>query len=130
MTKRLLAKVGTYTNAQNETKNEYVKLGILKQGDQGGEYMILDPTVNLAGVLMKQNALAAKEGKQIRDAVMVSVFENDNNQPQQIPSMAQQQGQQSGFQQNQGFQNQGGFQQQPGKHQQYSVEDFDDGIPF
>lgn len=117
MTKRLLAKVGTYTNAQNEQKNEYVKIGILKQGDQGGEYMIIDPTVNLAGVLMKQNALAAKENKQQRDAVMISVFENDNqsqqqggyqqqggfNQPQSLPTMAQQQG---GF-----SQQQGGFQQ-------------------
>ena len=101
MTKRLLAKVGTYTNAQNEVKNEYVKLGILKQGEQGGEYMILDPSINLAGVLLKQNALAAKEGKQQRDAVMISVFENDNNQ------------QQGGFQQQQ--QQQGGYQQQPGK---------------
>lgn len=104
MSKRLLAKVGTYTNGQNEVKNEYVKLGILKQGDQGGEYIILDPSVNLAGVLIKQNALAAKEGKQQRDAVMISVFENDNNQ------------QQGGFQQQQGgFQPQGGYQQQPGK---------------
>ena len=96
MTRRLLAKVGTYTNAQNEQKNEYVKLGILKQGDQGGEYMILDPSVNLAGVLLKQNALAAKEGKQLRDAVMVSVFENDNQQQSQ-PQQGQQQ--QSGFNQ-------------------------------
>lgn len=115
MTKRLLAKVGTYTNAQNEQKNEYVKVGILKQGDQGGEYMIIDPTVNLAGVLMKQNSLAAKEGKQARDAVMISVFENDNqnqaqqggfNQPQPLPKMAQQEAQQQG-----GFQGQqqGGF---------------------
>jgi hypothetical protein len=122
MTKRLLAKVGTYTNAQNEQKNEYVKLGILKQGDQGGEYMILDPSVNLAGVLLKQNALAAKEGKPSRDAVMVSVFENDNQQqgqnqggfqqPQRMPTMAQQQGQQ-----------QGGFNQQ-------QATQFSDDVPF
>ena len=101
MTKRLLAKVGTYTNSQNEQKNEYIKLGILKQGEQGGEYMILDPSINLAGVLMKQNALAAKEGKQQRDAVMISVFENDN----------QQQAPQQGYQQQQG-----GFQQKPQNH--------------
>ncbi len=125
MTKRLLAKVGTYTNAQSEQKNEYVKLGILKQGEQGGEYIILDPTINLAGVLLKQNALAKKEGKQERDAIMVSVFENDNNQ-NQAPAQ-----QQSGYQQNTGNQSgfnqappqQGGYQApqggyQPGKHQQ------------
>ena len=105
MTKRLLAKTGTYTKDGQE-KNEYVKLGILKQGDQGGEYMILDPSVNLAGVLMKQNALAAKQGKPARDSVMVSVFDNQQQgfqqqqapqqgfqqqqQPQSLPTMAQQ----------------------------------------
>lgn len=111
MTKRLLAKVGTYTNAQQELKNEYVKLGILKDGENGGEYIILDPSINLAGVLLKQNALAAKEGKQQRDAVMVSVFENDNQQPQQQSQGFNQQSQGQGFQQ-QGFnqQQQGGFQ--------------------
>ena len=107
MTKRLLAKVGTYTNAQQELKNEYVKLGILKDGENGGEYIILDPSINLAGVLLKQNALAAKEGKQQRDAVMVSVFENDNQQqphPNQQQSQGFQQQPQQGFQQpQQGF---------------------------
>lgn len=117
MTKRLLAKVGTYTNAQNEQKNEYVKLGILKQGEQGGEYMILDPTVNLAGILLKQNALAAKEGKQQRDAVMISVFENDQQQgQQQMPSQ-----QLAAKRQQNGFQQQGNFQQN---------NNFDDDINF
>ncbi len=68
--------------------------------------MILDPSVNLAGVLMKQNALAAAQGKQMHYSVMVSVFENQQQgqqQPQQMPTMAQQQG----YQPQQGFQQQG-----------------------
>lgn len=96
MTKKLLAKVGTYTNNNNEQKNDYVKLGVVMSG-QNGEFMLLDPTVNLAGVLLKQNAMNASEGKPQRDTVMVSVFDSDS----------QQQGQQGGFTQpQQGYQQQ------------------------
>lgn len=109
--KRLVAKTGTYTKDGQE-KGEYTKLGVLMAGNDGGEYMILDPTVNLAGVLLKQNALAAQQGKQQRDSVMVSVFTEDNQgqqgyqQPQQQPQQ-QQAPQQQGYQQQapqQGFQ--------------------------
>ncbi len=82
MTKRLVAKTGTYTNGQNEIKGEYTKVGVLMQSNDG-EFLLLDPCVNLAGVLVKQNSLAMQEGKQVRDSVMVSVFEQDNNQQQQ-----------------------------------------------
>lgn len=94
MTKRLVAKTGTYTNQQGEQKGEYTRIGVLMDGDNG-QYMLLDPTVNLAGVLAKQNVMAANEGKPMRDSVMVSVFDNDN------------QGQ---------SQQQGGYQQQPQQH--------------
>lgn len=90
MTKRLVAKTGTYTNNQNETKGEYTKIGVLMQSNDG-EFLLLDPCVNLAGVLVKQNALAMQEGKQVRDSVMVSVFEQDNNQQQQGQQQPQQQ---------------------------------------
>jgi len=53
----------------------------------------MDPTINLAGVLLKQNALAAKQGKQPSDSVMVSVFEDQTQQT------APQQQTQSGYQQ-------------------------------
>ena len=77
------------------------------QGDSG-EYMLLDPCVNLAGVLAKQNVMAMAEGKQPRDSVMISVFENDNNQQGQ-----QQQGGWGQPQQPQGNQQQGGWGNQP-----------------
>lgn len=96
MTKRLVAKTGTYTNQQGEQKGEYTRIGVLMDGDNG-QYMLLDPTVNLAGVLAKQNVMAANEGKPMRDSVMISVFENDNQGQQQQGGYQQQPQQQGGW---------------------------------
>ncbi len=115
MAKRIVAKTGQYEK-EGQTKGEYTKLGVMLNNDNG-EYMLLDPSVSLAGVLIKQNALAAKSGGQQRDMVMISIFEDDNqsqgqnnNQGQQggfhNPPQGQPQGQQQGH--NQG-QQQGGF---------------------
>lgn len=95
MTKRLVAKTGTYTNQQGDQKGEYTRIGVLMDGDNG-QYMLLDPTVNLAGVLAKQNVMAANEGKPMRDSVMISVFENDNQGQQQQGGWNQQSQQQQG----------------------------------
>jgi len=83
MNKRIVARVGSYINKQTgEEKKEYQNLGVILTNDNG-EYGLLDPCINLAGVLLKQNILAAKEGKQQRDKVAFSIFEdqpkNDNN---------------------------------------------------
>lgn len=94
MAKRLVVKTGEYTNQQGETKGEYTKIGVILN-NQNGDFILMDPTINLAGVLLKQNALAAKQGKQQSDSVMVSVFED---QPQQTAPQQQ---------------SQGGYQQQP-----------------
>lgn len=119
MAKRLLAKTGEYTNNNNETKGEYTRLGVIMQGDNG-EYMLLDPTVSLAGVLAKQNTFAMSQNKPVRDSVMVSVFE-DSNQNQQQGNGYQQQQQMNQRQpnpQNRGFQGQqtgqqGGYNSDP-----------------
>lgn len=103
MAKRLVAKTGEYQK-DGQVKGEYTKLGVVLS-NQNGEYMLLDPSVSLAGVLAKQNALAMSKGEQVRDNVMVSIFEDDNQQ--------QQQGQQQG-----GYQNQGQPQQGYGQPQQ------------
>lgn len=113
MAKRIVAKTGSYQDKQtNETKGEYTKLGVMLNNDNG-EYILLDPSVSLAGVLIKQNALAAKTGGQQRDMVMISIFEDDNNQNQgKNNNQGQQQG---GFNnQPQNNQPQGGYNQNPG----------------
>ena len=90
MAKRLVIKTGEYTNQQGETKGEYTRVGVLMQGNDGGEYLLLDPAVNLAGCLAKQNMMNHKNGKQVRDSVMVSVFDDDNGgqQPNNAPQQS------------------------------------------
>ncbi len=123
MAKRIVAKTGEYQNQQNETKGEYTKLGVMLNNNNG-DYMLLDPSVNLAGVLIKQNALAAKTGKEQRDMVMLSIFDDNNQGQQQAPAQGgfQQQAPQQSSQwphgnqaQQQTPQHQGGYQNQPGK---------------
>lgn len=111
MAKRLVVKTGEYTNQQGETKGEYTKIGVILE-NQNGEFILMDPAVNLAGVLLKQNALSAKQGKQPSDSVMVSVFTDDNATPQQRPQAPQQQG----------------YNQQPAMNQQQpNPHDFNNG---
>ena len=53
--KKILIKTGEYESDEG-TKNRYTQLGIVKD-NQHGEYLLLDPTINLAGCLLKQNLL-------------------------------------------------------------------------
>ena len=81
MAKRLAAKVGEYTNKQGETKGRYVNLGAILDG-QNGEYLLLDPSVNLAGVLMQQRiANPQKAGEK----VLVSIFTDEPKQQAATP---------------------------------------------
>ena len=78
MTKRLTAKVGEYQK-DGQTKGRYVDLGVILS-NSNGEYVLLDPTVNLAGVMLQQRILAQATGKKAGDRVMCSVFNNDRQQ--------------------------------------------------
>lgn len=91
--KKLSAKTGEYQK-DGQTKGRYVNIGVIQQSNDGGEYVLLDPTVSLAGILATQNALAAQQGKEPRDRVMVGVFEE-----QQQGGYQQQQQQQPQYQQ-------------------------------
>ena len=110
MTKRLSAVVGEYNDKQtNQQKAEWASIGVIGASSKGKEYMLLDPTINLAGVLLKQNILAANKGEKLSDMVMVSIID-EQNQTQNQGGYQQQAPQQ----QNNGFQQQNtGFQQQP-----------------
>ncbi len=122
MAKRIVAKTGEYQK-DGQTKGEYTKLGVMLNNNNG-DYMLLDPSINLAGVLIKQNSLAAKNNGQQRDMVMISIFDDDNqgannNQGQQQNGFQQQAPQQQVPQQQgantQAYYQQGGHQQMPGK---------------
>jgi hypothetical protein len=79
MAKRLVAKVGTYQK-DGEEKGEYVKIGVILS-NENGEFAIIDPTVNLAGVAYKQRVNGIS--KQDSDSVMVGIFSDDRQGQQQ-----------------------------------------------
>lgn len=80
MTKRLVCKVDEYEK-DGQTKGKYIEIGVILDGSNG-EFILMEPTVNLAGVLQKQNVLARKKGQESRDMVMVSIFDNSQQQQQ------------------------------------------------
>lgn len=99
----LSVKTGEYVNAQNETKGRYENAGTLMQGDDGGFYVILKKTFNPAGV----------NGGDGKDSIILSVYQDQNNQQQP-------QNNQGGYNQNQPpvyQENQQGHQQQYNQQQ-------------
>lgn len=125
--RRLAIKVGEFQNQQGETKGEYMRLGVIGES-QNGEYVLLDPAVNLAGALTRQNMMNHKAGRKPSDKLMVSVFDDSQQQGGQ-QQRQQPQGQQPA-QQNQN-QNQSHQNAQPAPPQGEPDFDFDDsGIPF
>ena len=114
MSKKISAKIGEYTNGNGETKGRYANLGVILSNNNG-EFMLLDPTVNLAGVLQLQNQMDIAAGKQPSDRIMCGIFQDQPQQQaqpnyqqqapaqpqyqQQAPQQAPQQGQQPQFQQ-------------------------------
>jgi len=83
-----MVKTGSYTNKEGEQKGEYVKVGVILSNDNG-EYALLDPTINMAGIMLKQQVNGiAKAGS---DSVIASVFTDELNQnaPQKAAQAAQ-----------------------------------------
>lgn len=78
MSKDIVAKIDEYEK-DGETKGRYTKIGVILS-NENGEYILMDPTVNLAGVLMKQRVLAQKQGKKGGDSVICSIFDRNENQ--------------------------------------------------
>ena len=76
MVKRLMVKTGEYQK-DGQTKGRYTEVGVIMSNDKG-EYALLYPAVNLAGVLLQQKILADANGGRSGDRVMVSIFDNDN----------------------------------------------------
>ena len=76
--KRLAAKIEEYQK-DGQTKGKYVDIGVLME-NSNGEYIMLNPTVDLAGVLIKQRLLNPDKAS---GSVICSVFDNSNQQQQQ-----------------------------------------------
>lgn len=82
--KRLSIRVGEYEK-DGETKGEWVQVGVILESENG-EYALLDPTVNLAGCLMKQAVMnRGKEKKGKGDMVMCGIY---TDEPKASPASA------------------------------------------
>lgn len=90
-----VVKTGEYTDAQGNTKGRYENVGSVMQGDNG-QFLILKRTFNAAGVPNPDN----------KDSVIVSFFEQNNQQQQGNQSQQNQHQGQQGYQ-NQSAQYQG-----------------------
>jgi hypothetical protein len=75
MPKRITAKIDTYEK-DGEVRGKYVDIGVVLSG-QYGEYILLNPTVDLAGVMLRQRLL---DPKKAGSSVMCNIFDNDAQQ--------------------------------------------------
>ena len=125
MAKKITARVGSYEK-QGEQKGRFVEIGALGVSGNGKEYVLINPTVDLGGVLQLQNIEAAKEGKPASDRIICSVFENEGY------GAAPQQPQQGGHHQSQYGQQpqQPQYNQQPAPQQAPPANTFDEDIPY
>lgn len=133
MAKQIVAVTGEYTKQDGTQGANFTEIGAIMVSQNGREYALLDPTVNLAGVLLKQNAMAMARGEQLRDMVMCSVKERQH-QSSQPANQSARHPQQNGYgaQQQARPSNQQAArpqQRQPAQHQQ-PQDQFDPDIPF
>ena len=94
--KKISVANGNYIGQDGQQKTNWVKVGVIGQSANGKEYVLLDPTVNLA-------AFHRDEGK---DMVMCTVYDDSQQQQQGYQQPQQQQPQQQYQQNNQGQQQQ------------------------
>ena len=66
---------GTYIGQDGQQKTNWVKVGVIGVSQNGKEYVLLDPTVNLA-------AFKREDGK---DMVMCTVYDDAQQNQQQAP---------------------------------------------
>ncbi len=91
-----------YQSNNGEEKTEWTNVGILNVNQNGKEYILLDPKINLAALPIGENGM-----------VMVGVFEEQQQNQQQQGGQNQGYGQQQGG----GYQQQQqGYNQQQGQH--------------
>lgn len=79
MAKQIIAVTGEYQKQDGTQGANFAEIGVVMVSQNGREYALLDPTINLAGILLKQNAIALAKGEQARDMVMCSVKERQQN---------------------------------------------------
>ena len=115
---------GNYIGQDGQQKTNWVKVGVIGVSQNGKEYVLLDPTINLA-------AFKREDGK---DMVMCTVYDDSQqqqqggyNQPQQQSGQANYNQQQNPSQQYQQPQQYGQQQQVPTTHETIPMENPNQG---
>ena len=116
--KRLSVAGKKYTKQDGTESTEWTNLGILNVNQNGREYILLDPKINLAGLPIGDNGM-----------VMVGVFE-ETNQSQQ-PQQQMQQSPQTQYQDNSGRQvSQQQYNQNQNNYQPQNIQQAPQGTPI
>ncbi len=76
MSKRICVKVDEYEK-DGKVKGKYIEIGVILNNNDG-EYVLLNPYVDLAGILLSQNILNHKKDKSNNLKVSASIFSNEN----------------------------------------------------
>jgi hypothetical protein len=76
--RRICAKVDTYEK-DGQTKGKYVEVGVILSGEKG-DYILLDPTVSLSGLLVRQRLMDPKKAGK---TIICSIFESEQKQKPQ-----------------------------------------------
>ena len=104
MAKRITAKIGTYMKDGGQ-KGKYVNIGVILNNDNG-EYILFDPSVNMAGIAFLQSQLP--DAKPNSTSVIASIF---TDEPREQAAQSQSSGSSN-------------------QAQQSSGDDFSDDVPF
>lgn len=76
MAKRITAKIEIYTDKEGNQKGKYVDIGVILSNDNG-EYILLNPTIDLSGVLIKQRLMNPQKAG---GSVMCNIFTDEPRQ--------------------------------------------------
>ena len=68
--KKIMIANGQYKDKQGQMKTSWKEVGVIMTSAKGGEFCLLDPTVNLAGFPREQG----------KDRLIASIFEDDREQ--------------------------------------------------
>jgi hypothetical protein len=75
MARDIAAPVEAYQGQDGKQKKRYMKIGVILEGEHG-EFVLLDPTVDLAGILVKQRLM---DPQKAGDNVLASIFDDNRN---------------------------------------------------
>lgn len=75
--KKISARIGEYQK-EGKTVGKYAEVGVIIEKD-GKNFILLDPSISLAGLLAKQNKQEWDKQGAMRDMVMCGIYDNSTD---------------------------------------------------